>query len=223
MRVVLAIQDKASPALMALLRGTEGRDYLAAGARGVFNLCRTHFDRLQAERPNQLGGRRTNFWRSVKGSMQAPILTPNTATIRINHVGFAQRLRGGEIRAGRSTNPRTGAPTRFLAIPLRSEAYGVRPAERDDLDFIPSRRRGQGGILVESRQTTLKRVRRKDGVRFKPTGEVGGLALYALVTRVRQAADPSVLPGAPEMGRAAGSAMEQLLAMRVARQTGGRA
>lgn len=221
MRVVLDIHDKATPALMGLLRGTEGRDYLAAGARGVFNLCRTHFDRLQAERPNQLGGRRTNFWRSVKLSMQAPILASNAATIRINHVGFAQRLRGGEIRPGRSTNPRTGQPTKFIAIPLRSEAYGIRPAERDDLDLVPLK--NGKALLVESRQTTLKRVRRKDGFRFKPTGEVGGLALYVLVTRVRQAADPSVLPTGPEMSRAAGSAMEQLLATRVARQTGGRA
>jgi hypothetical protein len=224
MNVSVSIQDKASPGLLAEMRGVRSPDFLRVGARGIANLCRTHFDQLDQARANELGGRRTHFWRAVKKSVQNPVVAGTTATVSINHVGVRQRLQGGVIRPGKSINPKTGRPTRFLAIPLRSEAYGIRPAERDDLDYIPAKEAGLGsavgGVLVESHKTLLKRVRRKDGIRMRAAGEVGGLALYALVTRVYQAPDPSVLPTSNAMGSAAVAAMSQLLAARAARPGG---
>lgn len=224
MNISVTVQDKASPALLAQMRGVRSGDYLRVGARGVANLCRAHFDELDQSRANELGGRRTHFWRQVKKSVQNPVVAGTTATVSINHVGIRQRLQGGVIRAGKSINRKTGRPTRFLAIPLRAEAYGIRPAERDDLDYIPGKDAGLGsavgGVLVESRKTLLKRVRRKDGIRMRAAGEVGGLALYALVTRVYQAPDPSVMPTSDAMGTAAVVAMSQLLAARAARPGG---
>lgn len=223
--IQVSVIDKVSPALKAQMRSAQSGDYLKVGGRGIANLARAHFDKLDQERANELGGKRTHFWRGVKKSVQNPVIAgASTAVVAINHVGFRQRLQGGVIRPGRSMNPRTGRPTRFLAIPLRAEAYGIRPAERTDLDFVPAKDSGLGsgvaGLLVESRQTLVSKVRRKDGIRFRAKEERGGLALYALVTRVYQAPDPSVLPTNAQMTAAAISAMEQLYAARAARPGG---
>lgn len=224
MNISVTIRDQASPALLAQLRGVQSGDFLKVGARGVANLCRAHFDQLDQSRANELGGRRTHFWRQVKKSVQNPTVAGNTATVSINHVGIRQRLQGGVIRPGKSINPKTGKQTRFLAIPLRAEAYGMRPAERDDLELVPTKEGGldfaRGGLLVQSRQTLLKKVRRKDGVRMRAAGEVGGLAMFALVMQVYQSPDPSVLPTTNAMNAAAVAAMSQLLAARAARPGG---
>lgn len=216
MQISVDIHDQASPALRAALAATGEQGLLRAAGRGVANRLRAHFDSLESTRPNALGGRRTHFWLGVKHSVQNPVVSGQTATVSINHVGLRQRLQGGTIRAGRSTNPRTGRPTKYLAIPLRAEAYGKRPAERDDLDMIPTR---HGFLLVESPHTALRiGRRRKNGTRAVHRGEErGGVALYLLKRQVTQRADPTVMPPVAALATAAVQAMDSALAARLAR------
>lgn len=215
--IQVRVIDQASPLLRKLLESTQGPGLLRVGARGASNRLREHFDHLQATRPNDLGGRRTNFWLGVKRGVQAPKIQGGTATISINHVGFRQRLQGGIIRPGRSVNPKTGRPTTRIAIPLRSEAYGKRPAERDDLDYVPIE--NGRALLVESAHTQIRiGSKRKDGSRkITPGEERGGLAMYLLVPSVNQKADPTVLPPTTELGAAAVAAMDSAVAAQVAR------
>ncbi len=218
--VHVQVEDQATPVLRALLGSAQGPSLLRVGARGAANRLREHFDHLQATRPNALGGKRVNFWLQVKRGVQVPVVAGTTARISINHVGFRQRLQGGVIRPGRSINPRTGRPTTRLAIPLRSEVYGQRPAERDDLDYVPLA--NGRALLVESAHTQIRIGRaRKDGTRkVTPGEERGGLAMYLLTPQVRQDPDPSVLPTSAELGAAAVAAMDSAVAAQVARGGG---
>jgi hypothetical protein len=218
-KVTLSITDQASPALKNLLASAKAPALLRVGGRGVANRLRSHYDHLHQTRPNKLGGKRVNFWLGVKRSVQNPVLSGNAAVVAINHVGIRQRLQGGIIRPGRGTNRRTGRPIRLLAIPIHPDAYGRRPAERDDLDFIPGKR--GGGVLVQSRMTNIRLGRRrKDGSRkITPESTTTGIALYALVRQVVQRPDPTVLPPQQDMAKAAVDAMNQWLSVARARGT----
>ena len=182
----------------------------AVGA-GVSKLVKDHFLGLNATRANQFGGKRTNFWAATaKSTNYQP--GNGEVTISINKVGFRQRLEGGTIRP-------TGG-RKYLTIPAVAEAYGKRAGEFSNLRFGFTEGRSGGLVpaLVEASASTVKFGRaRKDGTRGVKTGSSGGRAMFFLVRKVFQRADPSVLPTEAQITGAAINAVENAVAAAVAK------
>lgn len=169
--------------------------------RALVNRISDHLFKLNAERPNKLGGPRTNFYsqaaRSVSGQSQ-----PGEVVVSISHVGFRQRLEGGVIRPVRA---------KMLTIPAVPEAHGKRAGEFHNLRLAVI---GGRPALVETQATRIRVGRaRKDGTR-KVTplnSSLGNKVIFWLARSVNQAADPTVLPTTPEMAAAALDAVSQWL------------
>ena len=110
---------------------------------------------------------------------------------------MAQRFFGGDIV------PRVA---KWITIPIHPEAYGHRAREFNDLEFVPSED-GRRAWLVRDTSDTV--------------GGMAGEFFYLLVRRVRQKADPSVLPEEEEMQTAANQAGEDYVNLLLARAAGG--
>lgn len=152
------------------------------------SLFRDHFFKLNAERPNKLRGKRTNFYADAARGTSGTVL-PDGALVSVNQVGIRQRWKGGTIRPGPGKQ--------WITIPARTEAYGRRAGAFNDLRFVLFRKNGNAlAALVRNDSTKLKRKRdRKTGVvSLVSGGEQGGEILYWLKKSVTQRPDPSVVP-----------------------------
>jgi hypothetical protein len=156
--------------------------------RSAVNLFRDHFFKLNAERPNKLGGKRTQFYGDAARGTSATVL-PDGALVSVNQVGIRQRWKGGTIRPGPGKQ--------WITIPARTESYGKSAPEFNDLRFVLFRKNNNPlAALVRNESTKLKRKRdRKTGeVSLVSAGEQGGEILYWLKKSVTQRPDPSVVP-----------------------------
>jgi hypothetical protein len=137
--------------------------------RAASNTVVAHLRRLNNERPNQLGGKRTNFYASAARGTSYSVISDTEVTVSIAHVGIRQRFFGGKI-----------VPTggrKFLTIPAAAEAHGKRAREFSDLEVVF----GMGGRPI--------------GLARKAQGKRQfGTILFRLVRSVNQRPDPSVLP-----------------------------
>lgn len=184
-------------------------------ARAINNRLIEHMDKLEAERPNALGGTRTHFYGQVRDSLastEPSVGSDGDVTISINQVGFAQRYFGGTI------TPTQGR--KYLTIPARAEAYGRRASDFNDLHFVKT---AAGGMLVQNEQQAIKIGRpRKDGSRkLTPGAESGGGVMFWLKTSVTQQPDPSVLPPDEAILAAATEAGDEYAELQLSRAAGG--
>jgi hypothetical protein len=191
-------------------QGNLAQDAAMVGSRAIGDLTRQHLFDLDSSRPNALGGPRTHFFSNAARSVQNPVDGNGQVSMSINALGLAQRWLGGDISAGVGTSSATGRLTKYLAIPARTEAYGLSPSKFQDLHFVP-RRNGEA-MLVQAFQTLLTHAKKG----LKAAGEVGGLVMFWLVKRVHQDPDPSVLPTEQEMADSAQSAIQNYLSRRLA-------
>lgn len=193
------------------------------GGRAAVGMLVSHFQKLDAERPNKLGGQRTHFFGNAARATadgSNPRVSNGVASIEIKSLGLAQRRFGGTIKAGKGISRATGQLTKYLAIPARAEAYGKTPGEFDDLEFVPfkSGKRGRGGMLVEKFLTPLtgkNGKRLKNPSRGAESRTQGGLVMYWLVPEVRQDADPSVMPTDQAIADVAADQMQRELNSRL--------
>lgn len=209
MGLSIQVYDQASPVLQRLASHLNPRDMGQVAGRAVQNRVREHlYDRNRTHR-NQLGGKRTNFAAAAARSTTFRVVEDG-AVVSINHVGFRQRLEGGTILPTR---------TRYLAIPVRAEAYGTTPRERKDLEFeiVP----GIGPVLVKKRAVRQRKVKAGRSSIVTATWD-GGEIMYRLVRRVTQRADRTWLPTELEMGDAARKSLGGYLQRLVDRQSGSR-
>lgn len=147
--------------------------------RALANVLREHFTRLDSERSNSLGGKRTHFYGRARRSVQQPELEGGDGVkVSITQPGVAQRYYGGEIK------PRTA---KALTIPVHPMAYGKRAGEFSDLSYIPVRRSGSVFAIL---------------ARPHNSGNIGEV-MYLLAKKVTQKADPTVLPDHQTMATAA--------------------
>lgn len=161
------------PPLLRLSNGIERPDVRRVMGRAIATTLRKHFTKLDRERPNKLGGKRSHFYGQVRRSVQQPQLYGGDGVmVSINHVGIAQRYFGGVIVAGQN-----GSGKKFLTLPVHPEAYNRRAGEVGDLE--PIFFNDNYGILAKPNDES------KNGI-----GEV----YYRLVRRVNQKPDPTVLP-----------------------------
>jgi hypothetical protein len=174
-------------------------------AAPLARFTKSHLLKVNADRPNLLGGRRTNFYAGAARSTtwQADA---NAATITIEHQGFAQRLHGGKISA---------RPGKALAIPADAEAYGRSPREFNNLRLVVFGQTGRAA-LVTARATNITVGKR--GVKAKSSSIER--VLYWLVKSVTQRADRSVLPTDQEYTDNATAHLTRYLDRLLARQGG---
>jgi hypothetical protein len=197
-RIEIEINDKASPAVAAIRDELNRPDVKRVMGRAVAGVLRDYFYKLAADSQHHktadtLGAGRTGFYERAAQGVQQPELESGGFKVAINHEGLAQRLFGGTI-APVSAN--------FLTIPARTEAYGKRAGEFDNLRLIlfPS----GAGALVQREATVLRGGARGSrgtaGLAGRSKGEgLGGLVFFWLVKQVTQQPDPSVLPTEEEM------------------------
>jgi len=209
--ITLRLQTEALTELEVKARkmGKES-DVALVGAQAAADLTSDHLFRLDETNANHMGGERTHFYASAAKSVQPAKVEGRGAAFIITQIGLALRWLGGTITAGKGASSATGGPTKYLAIPARSEAYGKTPGEFDDLQFVP---RGPGrGMLVQALQTAITFGKKlKSGARDFHTSTVGGLVMYWLVTSVTQQPDPNVMPSEKALGEAARLHMDNYL------------
>ena len=149
--------------------------------RAAANELKKHFRKLNSERANKLGGKRSNFYSHVAASVQNPKTTENKIIVAISHPHIAQRFWGGTIRPTK---------TKLIAVPVNKKGYGVYPRIYSSvLAFLPTRR---GGVLVEGEEVVITRGKNAGKKRRVP--KKGGALIYALVEKISQKKDPSVMP-----------------------------
>lgn len=195
MSLSVDINDQVTP-LLKQVEGAVRTDRMNAEVgRSVVNRVQAHFFKLDQERPNALGGKRTHFYSSAAKSTQFTA-SADQAVVSINELGIRQRLEGGPI-----------APVRgkYLTIPAIAEAYGKRAREFSNLHLIY--RRGEPIALVEGQATTVKHGKKG----YKATGAVGGKVFFWLRKSVMQKADRGVLPSDEAISSTASQAATNFL------------
>lgn len=137
----LTFTDTATPALAALagrLLPGRRRPLLNVLGRTAAKSIRRHFRARNADSPNRMGWERQNFWsRLAKATAYDPSRTTDEgkAYVVIADGAINAKVYGGTWGAKES---------KYLAIPLQEEVYGVRPKAGTipGLHFIPSQRGG---------------------------------------------------------------------------------
>lgn len=170
----------------------------AAIAMGAEEAMKEHLERNYVPK-----SKRTGFWGKAAASVEATS-NDNEVALSVPHRGARLRWLGGTVRAGRTASTKTGGPTRYLSIPLHDSVAEKLPSEAGDLVFIPSRRRGSGGVLVRGRAKRVTRGKNKGGLRY--IADPDAPALYALVEKTRHKPDPGVVPEKALAGGAAAAA-----------------
>lgn len=172
--IVTTVSDLATPMFQRLGAAVQRADVRAVMGRAIASKLRKHFTKLDSERRNKLGGRRTHFYGQVRRGVQKPELTSDGVTVVINNVGIAQRYFGGDI---------VPVSAKWLTLPVHPLAYGKRAREFADLNYVP----------IESQPRAML-------VRSNPNDPNGiGEVFYLLVKRVHQEPDLSVIPTQSEL------------------------
>ena len=124
MNLTLQVLDGATARLRQLAQ--KGDNLLAPVTRIIGSTVKAHLVRLNAQRPNALGGKRTNYWARAA---RATAMDPAAGTVTITRRGFRYQVKGGTIRASGRLSMVTGKPITRLAIPIHAKAHGMNPSE----------------------------------------------------------------------------------------------
>jgi hypothetical protein len=185
------LSDTASPALKtALSKLSSPQPLLAVLGRGLESDLKAHFA-AKNQKPNKRGWTKQNFWDRIRNATAFTGATATEATVVIADPAINPHFYGGPIYP-------TGGK-KFLAIPAREEAYGIRPSSGliPGLRFVPTR---NGGMLVQAPVSTFRFVgdKRKGREGMKRSKMVnthdGGGVFYFLKRSVTIPKDPDALP-----------------------------
>ncbi|MCS6243792.1 MAG: hypothetical protein H2172_16235 [Opitutus sp.] len=166
---VKVVTDEASQLLRGLtttLGPGQRRPLMSVLGRTVEKEYREWFKIADAEKPNRRGWKRQHFWAQIRKATAFAFATDDSATVTIADPRIRTQVYGGTIRPKEK---------KFLAIPLRAEAYGVRPSSGLIEGLFPYR--SKRGTLLLGREEGGKLVN-----------------FYKLVRSVTVKADPSALP-----------------------------
>lgn len=158
-------------------------------SRAAGDVYRKHFKDRDHTHANKLGGARSHFyWQAGESVTDQP--TSEGAEIVISKTGLRQRWLGGDIYPKNAKK---------LAIPARSESYGVRPKEfPGDLAVIKFKSGAMALVLDDQTHTVddvgnYKILSAEKGQKKTRKKKVG-LVMYWLVDHVYQRPDPTVMP-----------------------------
>ena len=209
-------RDTATPVMRALQRGLLPRVINPIVGAAARDATQGHFEELNRERPNKLGGRRTNFYLKVRDKTSFKVLEDGVV-VSMAERGISLRYYGGTVKP-RGINPQTGKPIRFLTIPVHPRAHGKRASEFDlelvyNHNGVPVALATKSTVGVQVKQTkTGKVTKRAIGRR----GEI----MFLLKRSVTQQADPSILPAPDRIYGAALSNLSAHVDRLIARQEG---
>lgn len=185
----ITVKDLATNDLQKLAADFEAPQIREAiGLAGV-EAVKEFYTKLDHERPNAMGGKRTHFFAQAAESALWKDTGNESVLLEVfEPIGLRQRIHGGEILP-------TGG-RKYLTIPAIAEAYGKRAGEFDNLVPVFRRRNGtvEAVALAEADQQSVKLGKtRKDGTvsRGKVTG---GRYFFWLVKSVSQQGDPTTAP-----------------------------
>ncbi len=199
--------DEVSPVLAKIAstaqRKAELNEYM--GLR-VQETTRTHLAQYGLSHPNKLGGKRTNYWGMAALDVAAPealSISDTAAWLYLTTPGLSRAF--GDV----TIVPGTKTPgVKYLAIPARAEAYGLKPREVPGLVVFWGSKGPAGLKQVDQQKVTLVKGHKtkKGGVSKSYTrkGEVtGGLVWFWFAEQATQQQDRSLLPSDAEWGNSA--------------------
>jgi hypothetical protein len=215
------LQDTAGPALRQVMEIPEEREKIcgAAGHRLIRDVSR-HVNLWGQSHPNKLGGRRTNYWSGI-----AAKINPNDC-LQTTNAGATVTLGGPEMpglmRAMGDITivPGTKTPgVKYIPIPARSEAYGMRPREFGGQLMLFWKGKGAiGGLAqatpVERKKNTKKGA--KGSTYYRP-----GLVFYWFAESVTQPQDRSLLPSDEELANSINAGAAEYAGLRFNQIKGG--
>lgn len=165
------LRDEATPALQALsnqLAPARRRPFAMVLGRKAEGIYRTWFRRRESTSGNKKGWPRQHFWARMakRTALLDAQTTAERAVVTVADPAIQMKIHGGTIVAKQA---------KFLAIPMRREAYGVRPSARTipGIFFIRSKRKG--AFLARMEGQALR-------------------VYWRLVARVTMRPDPQALP-----------------------------
>ena len=213
--------DTATPAARQALDMLEDKGPLV-GAMGhrVIRDTSAHVARWGLSHPNKLGGRRTNYWAGIAAKINPGDcleVSANTATVTLGGPDMPGLMRAfGDI----TIVPGTKTPgVKYIPLPARSEAYGVKPREFGGALVLFWKGKGQVGGLAEAVPVT--RTKNTKGGSKGSTYYRPGLVMYWFVDQVTQRQDRSLLPSEQEWSDSANAAAREWLDIEVAKINGG--
>lgn len=186
------VGKEAVDASLKMAQGITPDDVAGTIQGGVKQVFVDHFLKLNASRPNKLGGKRTNYWDEAAGETYVSV-SGSDVVVQVRQVGVRRHLLGGPPITPKGTSEITGRAIKFLTIPIHPSAHGrtVGQLRAQGINLYPA-----GGAL---RQQIGDKRSESDP------------KLYALARRTKAAQpDPSVIPTVDEIARAADEALNEL-------------
>lgn len=193
MNITITLSDGATAHLQQLAKRQE--DLRAQATLTLGNCVKEHLIRLNARRPNALGGKRTNYW--ARAGRRATAIDPAAGTVTITRRGFRYQVKGGTIRPSGRLSLLTGKPITRLAIPIHAKAHGMNPSELGPLFVLKSK--------AENRAYLARTTGRGKNAKLE--------LLFALKASVTHQPDPTLLPDARTLSQAIHTAFKKLLAV----------
>lgn len=202
------VTDTARPALARVRGVLQSSQLNPVVGRAVRNVYRSHLFRLDRERPNALGGERTNFYAQAARGTSFTV-DPDGVTISIASIGIAQRFYGGVIR------PKAA---KWLTIPAAPEAHG-KTARQFDLELVWNSDRKPVALATKN-TLSMSITRNAQGeVVKRQTGNARKI-MFWLRKSVTQNPDPTVLPPKDEVAAAAVTAIDDAVNDAIRRRGG---
>lgn len=197
-------RDSATPAVRALEAGLTPAQINPIVGRAGVNVTRSHFQALNRERPNALGGARTNYYLGAARSAQFREVE-NGVIVSAAQVGLRLRYYGGRVTAGKTISRITGRPTKYLTIPVHPRAHGKRAGEFD-LELVRNHRGEPVALATKSTRGVSLRQTSTGKVTKRAIGQRGEI-MFLLRRSVVHRPDPSILPTLDQLYGAALSAL----------------
>lgn len=186
------IGKEAVDASLKMAQGITPEDIAGTIKQGVTSVFSDHFLKLNAARPNKLGGKRTDYWTDA-ASLTYSNVSGGTVTVKVDKVGVRRHLLGGPPITPKKTSEITGRAVKFLTIPIHPSAHGRTVAQL----------RAQGVNLYPAGGA----IRQQIGDKRSDSDP----KLFALARKTKAAQpDPSVIPTVDEIARAANEALNEL-------------
>lgn len=200
------LKADATPRILAATAKVGAAPILRVAGRAAAQTTRKFYQLKNVQEPNQLGGKRTNFWADVARSVSQPMPKgPNKVEIVVSHPDIAQKVLGGQILPKRS---------KFLTIPANPIAHGKRAASFNLTFAIVD-----GRMALVSKDKIRKKFKTqkdhgqgiiseiKQDVRISP-----GDVIFWLVRKVFQKPWPNSMPSQAELEYAAFKAADEYAA-----------
>lgn len=213
------ISDLASPAVRNLGSGLEPAKINQIVGPAARDATQRHFQQLNRERPNQLGGRRTNYYLGAADKTSFAI-DGDVVIISIAQIGIRLRYYGGTVTAGKGISSFSGKPTRFLTIAVHPKAHGKRASEFD-LELVYNHNGEPVALATKPLQGPVPvRQKGKRKISRAIAGRSGEI-YYVLKRSVTHKPDPSVLPAPDRIYGAVISNLSAYTQRLIARSGGG--